>query len=468
MLFTVDEVLEVTAGTLWLGDRGRFFGGAAIDSREIRGGELFFPVQGENENGHIYITDAIRRGAAGSLIEWSYTDRYSRDLFPQDGVIIAVDDSLTSMHKLAFYHRGKHSIPLVAVTGSNGKTTTKDFIASVLSAGCRVLKTEGNLNNHLGLPLMLFRLSGEHDTAVLELGMSGPGEIALLTSLCRPSLGVITNIGEAHMELLGSRENIARAKGELLDTMSPGGVALLNGDDPFLRSLGGKFAGRVVYYGFEKGAHIRALSCGIDGLGYSFQVELPGGSNETFWIPIPGRHNVYNALAAVAAGLHFSLKVPQIAEGLAGCSFSRMRMERTLLKGGFWVINDAYNANPTSMKFALQSLVEWAGDSVKIAVLGDMLELGPVAEEGHRAVGRYLAELKIDYLITVGELAAKIAMEAGEAGMPRSCIFEAADHDEAFKRLQILHLPGSFVLVKGSRGMCMERVVEKLLDYYDS
>ncbi|RJX29029.1 MAG: UDP-N-acetylmuramoyl-tripeptide--D-alanyl-D-alanine ligase [Dethiobacter sp.] len=467
MLFSVEEVLNVTGGKLWLGDLKGSFHGAVIDSREAGGGELFFPLQGEKENGHKFILDALTRGANGSLLEEEQIPRFTAQSFPPGKSVITVKDSLQSLQKLAGYHRGKFSLSLVAVTGSNGKTTTKDFIASVLSTRYNVLKTEGNLNNHLGLPLMLLRLKKEHQAAVLELGMSGLGEIALLTSLCRPDLGVITNIGEAHLGLLGSKENIARAKGELLVNMDSRGKAILNGDDPFLKQMGREFAGQTFYYGFTEGTSLRVLNSFMDNGGYKFEVLLPDSRVESFWISLPGKHNVYNALAAIAVGLDFSLSLQDIKEGLAESVFSRMRMEKTPVKSGFWVINDAYNANPTSMKYSLQSLKELARNNVKIAILGDMFELGPAAEDRHYELGRILADLGIDYLISVGRLAVWIAQGAGDAGLPPERIFLAGNHEEAVKHVDSLNLPGSYILIKGSRGMQMEKIAGELLKKYN-
>jgi UDP-N-acetylmuramoyl-tripeptide--D-alanyl-D-alanine ligase len=310
---------------------------------------------------------------------------------------------------------------------------------------------------------MLLRLRKEHQAAVMELGMSGFGEIALLTSLSKPAVGVITNIGEAHLGLLGSIDNIARAKGELLKTMGPEGKALLNGDDPFLRAMGEKFEGSAFYYGFEDGADLRALSCNPHDMGYSFEVAFPNGETEKFWIPLLGRHNVYNALAAAAVGLHFSLEPDEIRRGLSEGNITKLRMEKTLVKGGFWVINDSYNANPASMKAALHSLKESAQNNISIAVLGEMLELGPAAEEKHLEVGKYLALLGIDLLITLGTFASIMAQGAREAGFPPEKIIEASNNHEVIEGLDSIDLPGAYILIKGSRGMKMEKIAEELL-----
>ncbi|NLJ56406.1 MAG: UDP-N-acetylmuramoyl-tripeptide--D-alanyl-D-alanine ligase [Firmicutes bacterium] len=466
MFFPWEEVLKTTAGKLWQGKPGGGFQGGAIDSRQVKGGELFFPLPGEKENGHVFIAAALRRGAAGSLVEEKWLPMLAGESFSPDKVLIVVENSLHALHKIAAAHRSRFGLPVIAVTGSNGKTTTKDFIAAVLSTRYNVLKTEGNLNNHLGLPLMLLRLKRDHQAAVLELGMSGPGEIALLTALCRPSRGVITNVGEAHLEFLGSKENIAQAKGELLVGMGPGGKVFLNGDDPFLNRLGQEYAGEISYYGFKKGAALQALGYAFTDLGCTFRAVLPGGKQEEFSIPLPGKHNVYNALAAVAVGLDFSLQEEAIREGLAKSIPAAMRLEKTLTKSGFWVINDTYNANPTSVRSALQFLKEWGSDRQKIAVLGDMFELGPQAKEMHLAAGRHIAALGIDFLCTVGKLAAYIARGAREAGLPPAKVFSAESKRETLHYLASLSLAGSCILIKGSRGMQMEKIVEELLNRY--
>ncbi len=462
MSLTVDEVLKATGGKLL--SRGKdCFTGFLIDSRQARGGELFFPLKGEKADGHEFISQALKNGAAGSLLERSRQSVFREAGFPPGKTLIAVDGVLQALHQLAHFHRQKYCIPLIAITGSNGKTTTKDLVASVLATGYNVLKTEGNLNNHLGLPLMLLRLEEEHELAVLEMGMSGPGEIALLSALALPTLGIITNIGEAHLEHLGSVENISRAKNELLVTLGAGGTAFLNGDDACLRRMGESFAGQAFYFGFGEKADWQALSYSSWGDGLRFTARSSGTKAEEFQLPIPGRHNVYNALAAIAAGSHFNIEIEKIKKGLAGAKISAMRMEKKVARGGFMVINDAYNASPSSMIAALQTLKDLAGSGRTIAVLGDMLELGSMAEEGHLRVGRSLAALSLDYLITVGERAAMIGAGAREAGFPKGKIFEAKNPQEALEYLYSLALKGSTVLVKGSRALRLEQIAEGLL-----
>lgn len=468
MLFFVKDILKVTGGRLLSGTMLDSFSRAIIDSREAGPGDLFFPLQGENNNGHSYILDALERGAAGVLLENREYKNFAGRAFPAGKAVIAVEDCLQSLQQLARFHRERFKLPLIAVTGSNGKTTTKDFIASVLSKRYHILKTEGNLNNHIGLPLMLLRLTGEHQAAVLEMGMSGYGEIALLASLSRPTLGVITNIGEAHLGMLGNRENIARAKGELLEFMDPESSLFLNADDPYLRRMGKSFHGHAFYFGFAEEAHIKAVNYWPRDPGYCFAAVLPEKKNkETFWIPIPGRHNVYNALAAVAVGNYSNLTCDEIRSGLADADFSAMRMERCFTKSGFWIVNDAYNASPTSVKYVLDFLVEWAGKQKKIAVLGDMFELGDSSEESHLEVGRYAAENRVDYLVTFGEQALFIARGAIQAGFSADRIFKCKEYEETVNCLGQLLEQGAVVLIKGSRGMKMERIAQALLARYN-
>ncbi len=468
MLFSVEEVLEITGGSLFSGSAESRFTGAVIDSREAQAGDLFFPLQGEKENGHRYILPALQQGAAGALLENKEIKNFGGTVFPAGRAVLAVEDALLALQQLASFHRSRFELPLLAVTGSNGKTTTKDFLAAVLARRFHVLKTEGNLNNHIGLPLMLLRLQAGHQAAVLEMGMSGRGEIARLASLCRPSLGMITNIGEAHLEMLGSRENIARAKGELLESMGPGSTLFLNADDPFLRRLGKRFHGEVFTFGFAEDADYCLHRYEPGAGGYTFDVRLPGGKGrERFWSPLPGRHNVYNALAAVAVGVHLEIAADEIRAGLASARASALRMERFYTKSGFWVVNDTYNASPTSVKCLLDYLSEWSGPQRKIAVLGDMLELGETSSEVHRQVGAYAAASGLDYLLTLGELARQMARGAAEAGLAAECIFPCSEHGEVLERLAEILEEGAVVLIKGSRGMKMERIAEALQARYN-
>ncbi|HED24283.1 MAG TPA: UDP-N-acetylmuramoyl-tripeptide--D-alanyl-D-alanine ligase, partial [Firmicutes bacterium] len=355
----------------------------------------------------------------------------------------------------------RFELPVVGITGSSGKTTTKDYTAGVLSAKYRVLKTTGNLNNEIGLPLTILELNKDHQVAVLEMGMSAPGEIATLCEIAGPSIGVITNIGEAHIEMLGSVEAIAQAKGELLDYLGSGGVAVLNGDDPRLLKLGERFPGKVLYYGFNQG-DIQGLKLSQRGEKNFFRVRFPNRSEGWFESPLPGRESAGNALAALTVGYILELDPAEMIEGLRSSITTEGRLQVLYNKAGTRIIDDTYNANPDSVKAALNVLQELGGTAT-VAVLGDMLELGPSAEEAHRAVGRYASLIGVGYLITVGRMAALAADEASRAG--KTAVYRCDSHDRAVEILNnLISGKGWSVLVKGSRGMEMERIVRALLD----
>lgn len=405
------EIIEACRGELLRGDPQTTVTGFAIDSRQVREGDFFVPLKGEREDGHRYIPGAIAGGAAGSF----YALREALPPLPRRSLIIGVADPLQALQQVAAAYRRRFTLPVIGVTGSSGKTTTKDFIAGVLSGAMEVLKTPGNLNNEIGLPLTILALEEGHRAAVVEMGMSAPGEITSLARVARPGIGVITNIGEAHLEQLGSIEAIARAKGELLDQLGAGGVAVLNGDDFRLVELGKRFPGKVYYYGFTHG-HTRCLELVRRGESSVFRVRFPGGRESSFMLPLPGRHLVGNALAALTVGWLFKINPAVMQEGLQAGRVAAGRLEIRETASGARVIDDSYNANPGSVRESLQVLRELAGEK-GVAVLGDMLELGPAAPEAHRAVGRFAARCGIGALVTVGELSKETAAGAREAGL---------------------------------------------------
>ncbi|NLM45904.1 MAG: UDP-N-acetylmuramoyl-tripeptide--D-alanyl-D-alanine ligase [Firmicutes bacterium] len=428
-----------------------------IDSRLAADGDFFVPLKGEHADGHQYVQHAAQNGAIGCFVSRDYSLPLPPGLF-----VVAVDNTLTALQQAAAAYRRRFSLPVIGVTGSVGKTTTKDMIAAVLSARLRTLKTEGNLNNEIGLPLMLTRLEADTEAAVLEMGMSGFGEIARLADLAKPTVGVITNIGESHLEMLGTREGIARAKSELLLALPPEGAAVVNGDEPLLVPHIKNLPCPVITFGFGEAAAVRCR--GVEGAGgrKSVLIEQAGYPLLRLEPPLPGRHNVYNLLAAVAVGRLLQLTDDEIREGLAVMQPTAMRQEIVALPGGVRVINDAYNASPTSMAAALDLLQELAGGAGRIAVLGDMLELGEMEEEGHRQVGRLAAASGLRALLVLGERAAWIARGAKEAGMAWENIYHPASHAEAARLLRRLAEQGDYVLLKGSRGMRMEKVLQHL------
>ncbi len=456
---SIGQVTAAMNGRLLQGNPETVVSGIAIDSRGVDPGQLFFAFPGSRVDGHRYVGDALGRGAAGAVI--------SRQVPAEPGQpLIMVADPLQALQDLAGYYRRLFPAPVVAVTGSTGKTTTKDLIAGVLATGMRVLKTEGNQNNELGLPLTLMRLTRDYDAVVLEMAMRGRGEIAALCRISQPQVGVITNIGMTHIERLGSEQAIAEAKGELLEALPLNGCAVLNGDDPWQRQLASKCRSEVIFYGLDgeagPAAAVSAHNIVLHGLqGTEFLLRTPLGEAPCR-LPLPGRHNIFNALAAAGAGSRFGLQPEQIAHGLATVSLTGMRQEVKQGIGGSTIIDDTYNASPASVKAALRLLADATDRGRAIAVLGDMHELGPETVSGHRAVGEYAAALQIDYLVTVGDLAGEIARAARDAGLPGARIGVFDDNRGAIAFMRDFVKSGDVVLVKGSRAARMEEIVASL------
>ncbi len=455
MKFKASDVIEACRGRLLQGSPGQPVSGVAIDSREVKPGDLFVPFTGERTDGHLFIKQAAEQGASGAFHK---LDREPDPALPEDFLLIGVEDTLDALQQLAAFYRRRFELPVVGITGSSGKTTTKDFIDGVLSAKFKVLKTTGNLNNEIGLPLTILQLEKDHQVAVLEMGMSAGGEIKTLCEIADPSIGVLTNIGEAHIELLGSIEAIAEAKGELLDYLGSGGVAALNGDDPRLLSLGKRFPGKAFYYGFNQG-DIKGLQLSQRGEKSFFRARFPNNKEEWFESPLPGRESVSNALAALTVGYILELSLPEMQEGLKSSQSTAGRFQVLHNRHGTGIIDDSYNANPSSVRAALRLLSELGGEKT-VAVLGDMLELGPGSREAHLSCGRYAAECGIGCLVTVGELASGFAEGARDAGLKA---YTCEDHNQALDLLARMSLDENwFVLVKGSRGMKMEVIVRAL------
>lgn len=460
----VAEVAKYVGGKVY-GDPTVTVGGLQIDSRKLVKGDLFIALKGEKTDGHRYVLAALATAQA-ALVETGWAEN-NRQAVPVGRALIAVADPLAGLQRLAAAYRGRFDLTVVGVTGSTGKTTTKDMIAAVLGERMPVHKTQANFNNELGLPLTLLGLNVSHQAAVVEMGMRGRGEIQFLCSLAKPTIGVITNIGKTHLELLGSQENIASAKGELLQALPEDGTAILNSGDPWCRKLGQKLTCKVLYYGIDD-PEADVTASGIEAwgeLGTRFLARFQGRQIPVS-LALPGRHNVTNALAAIAVGLACGLDLAACARGLEKLQMTAMRLQ--LLQGPRQtrIINDAYNANPASTRAGLSVLAERAGNAPKVAVLGSMFELGQAEVEEHQKVGEYAANLgDLAYLVTVGDLGRQIAGGAAGAGMDPGRIASFATTDEAIVFLTD-HLPlGAWVLVKGSRGMKMEQIVEALLKF---
>ncbi len=366
--------------------------GYSIDTRTIRPGELFFAVKGERLDGHDYVGAALEKGAAGAVVQNNELHRYA-----DRTRLLAVDDTLVALQVLATAVRKIWGKPLVGVTGSAGKTTTKEAIAHVLSSGFRVLKSEGNFNNHFGLPLMLLKLEPEHDVAVIEMGMSHAGEIRALAKIAQPEIGVVTNVAPVHLEFFDSDGGIARAKYELIESLPANGIAVLNADDEFVSQFGRDFKGKVITYGTEPPPMCEPRTCKLAAQRARSSMSSLAGKREHARLPLVGEHNILNALAAVAVGLARGLKASDVVAALATLAPPDKRGQ-VLQLGNITVINDCYNSNPKALHAMVDALAAMKAGR-RIVVAGEMLELGPAGEQMHRAAGQHVAEKKIDVLV---------------------------------------------------------------------
>ncbi len=449
-----------------------------IDSRSIQEGDLFVALRGEKTDGHLYLADAFARGARAALAQPKALEMgLAATAILPDGTLrrpagaegggpylFIVNDTLAALQKLAGWWRSRLPVTAIGVTGSVGKTTTKEIIANVLAQRFVTLRSEGNLNNEIGLPLTLLKLTPRHERVVLEMGMYALGEIANLCRLARPRIGVVTNVGPTHLARLGTIERIAQAKAELVQALPPaaeGGVAILNADDPLVSAMAGRTAARVFTYGLDDTSDLWAdeiKSEGLEGIRFRFHY---GKEVLHVHLPMLGRHSVHTALRGAAVGLVEGLSWSEIIKGLQQ---QRGQLRLMVVRGlrGSMLIDDTYNASPASMLAALNLLDDLCNDMHRaIAVLGDMLELGSYEEAGHRLVGGRAAQVA-DKLITVGERARWIADEARAAGMPATHIYATANKDDAIALLLGLVREGDIVLIKGSRALAMEAIVDAL------
>ena len=451
--FELAELLQATGAEL-RGERTEHFADIVTDTRKITEGALFVALSGERFNGEDFAKDAVEKGAAGVIV----SKNCPGDKLPSKGTVLVVEDTLKAYQQIAHAWRKKFDIPVIAVTGSNGKTTTKDFVAAVLSSRGPVCKTQGNFNNEVGLPLTLLSIREEHVAAVVEIGMRGMHQIETLAPVAEPSIGIVTNVGETHIELLGSIENIAKAKSELVEAIPENGAVILNQDDPRVAAMREKAKPgvKVLTFGIQEDSDIHGESIHTDEHMTRFTVCYREKYHD-YVIPALGLHNVYNALAAVAVGFQMGLSAMEIHTGFQMLEATKMRFECTE-KDGYRIINDAYNASPMSMKASLETTAKLSRESRRIAVLGDMLELGDVSETAHREVGHEVGENGFSILITYGEMSRWI--DEGAAGKGVKEIYHAASHEEAAKILKPLLKRGDTILFKGSRGMQMEKILE--------
>lgn len=444
--FTLQEIMDATGATLISGSIQGDVQSVSTDSRTATPGALFIPLMGDNFDGHQFISNAISSGATVVL-----TMKPGIEI--KGATVLQVSDTLLALQNLARFHRRRFDGMVIAVTGSNGKTSTKDLLASVLSQKFNVRKSEKNYNNEIGLPLTLLNLESKDEICVVEMGMRGIGEISTLARIAEPDVGIITNVGVSHIERLGTQENIAKAKAELVENIPPDGTVVLNMDDTLVAEMVPKAKGRVIGFGMGSTAMIQ----GIDILYEEGQTRFVCRVFDEFFpvvLPVLGEHNVYNALAAIAVARLVGISTVKIQKGLAQVEMSGMRQEKHEMDGIVF-INDAYNANPVSMKAALRALTQF-GNGRKIFVMGDMLELGKRAKEMHQSLKKDVLEADVKYLVTVGTLSSALAnvmkTEATE-------VFTCKDTGEATAVLKKIAQPGDIVLIKGSRSMRMEEIL---------
>ena len=446
MKLTIKQLAEAVSAISVQGGDGVTFDGVTTDTRDDCRGKLFVPLVGDRFDGHDYIRTAFEKGAVAAL-----SDREA------EGCILRVENTLTALQALSAYVRKACDIPVVGITGSVGKTTTKEMLALTVGSKFRTHKTEKNFNNHIGVPLTLLKLDESHEAAVVEMGMNNAGEIAVLTRLARPDVAVFTNIGMSHIGNLGSQENILKAKLEMLEGLNPDGTVVLNADDPLLWGARQGISHRVITYGIQNPeADLRATDIRIAEESVTFTV---GG--ETVCLPSPGEHSVYNALAAIGGGLAVGADLPEMVRALETFGGTKMRLNIQPLRD-FRVIEDCYNASPASVAVALKVLSDMKCGGKRIAVLGNMNELGDYAVSEHRRIGRLVFASGVDFLITVGDLAREIANAAMEAGFPQTNLRSFDNNAAAGAFLRTVAAAEDVVLVKGSRSTHLEEIIEIL------
>jgi len=453
------EILSPINGTLISGDQETVLAGISTDSRTTRHGDLFWALRGERYDGHDFVPKAIEQGAAGIVAQ---RDRLETERI-EGPLVISVDDTLEALGDLAAWWRGRHDLKVVAITGSSGKTTTKEMVSSILNIGNMTLKNQGNFNNLIGLPLTLLKLNGDYKRAVLEMGMNRPGEISRLTEIADPDVGVILNVGMAHLEGLSDLDGVAKAKTELIKKISSKGLVILNGDDEPLMKRASTFLKQKMTFGLGQGNDVRAANINNDGPeGIRFDLLY----RDNCWpvrVRVPGIHNLTNALAAAAVG--FSLNEPpeNIREGLGAFSGIKGRFEVASIAEGIILVDDTYNSNPSSLGAALDAVISIVNKGGRLIVgLGEMMELGDATIHAHREAGQKVAETGACSFFAMGEHAREMINSAQIAGMPADHLKVMETHDEMVKEITDKMREGDLILLKGSRKMGLEKVVEGL------
>ncbi len=462
MAWTQNEIMEATSGSLRSQGRKTRFGEIVTDSNKVKKGSVFVALKGERLDGHRFVGDAVARGAGCVLVHRRWHGPVARD-----ATVIQVTDTLRALGDLAHFRRRRYAPQVLAVTGSNGKTTTKEMLASMLERGAlhgeplkgKVLKTKGNFNNLVGLPLTLLGLRRRHRVAVVEMGTNRPGEIQRLAQIAAPDIGIITSVAPAHLEGLRSLAGVAKEKGALFTAVRPGGAIAVNLDDPWVRRLAKKYSGRKITYG--KGGQIRAASgASLCSDGMRFTLCL-GRRRRRVHLHFLGQHNIANAVGAAAIAYAFGVDAAVIRDGLESVRPHAMRSQVENWRG-IGIINDAYNANPASMEAALRTLSQIPCRGQKIAVLGDMFELGKSARNEHVRLGIMVAHARIQGLYLLGNQANEVKKGALRGGMKPDRVMIGTDHKDLALQLRRQIRKGDWILVKGSRGMTMEKVLEEL------
>ncbi len=462
----VKDVLRICKGEILIGNENEVLEDFSKDTREVKDGDIYVGIKGENHDGNLLYKDALKNGAKVCILQKeSVSNKLDmnklRENYP-DRTIVLVDNTVKALQELAAYKRSLYDIPVIGVTGSVGKTSTKDIIASVMSKKYNVLKTLGNYNNQIGLPLTILRLK-DHDAMVVEMGMSQLGEISNLTRIAKPTVAVITNVGTAHIGILGSRENILKAKLEILEGLKENGTLVINNDNDMLHNWkennkSDKY--KVITFGLENESNVMARDVETSENGSTYKIDI---NNKTYNVNVSvgGTHFVLNSLCAIAIGNLFNIKMEDILEGIANFELTKRRMEIEKNKIGATIINDCYNANYDSMKAALEYLGKINANK-KIAVLGDMLELGEFSRMLHEKVGEEVAKNKIDILLTVGDMSKYIVKKAKEQGMTEDKIYNCKNNQEAIDLLNNTIEKGDAILLKASNGMNFQEIFEKI------
>ena len=464
LAWTLSDILEATGGELLSGDPTQGFENVGIDSRDISARDVFVAIVGDVHDGHVFANDVVQQGVKGLIVSREKTAQLPIGEWQAKHIAcVAVADTTRALGDLATFHRSRTDVPVTAITGSNGKTTTRQMTAQVVAQKYSTLATIGNYNNQIGLPLTLLRLTNKYEQAVVELGTNSPGEIARLAQICVPDIGVITNVGPAHLEGLGSLDGVMREKEQLLKHLNVDGTAVLNADDRRVYQMATRTDSEVLLFGLSNNAAIRASAVNEKPSGISFGLHLPV-AHLTVDLNVPGHFMVLNALAAAAVGYLLQVSAEKIKAGLEGFQPVWGRMDVFQTANGIHIIDDTYNANPESMKAAITTLRTLRHNNRSLFVAGDMLELGDQAESLHKQVGAWAAAANIDKLLVTGEFANAVVAGAINAKMKHTDILTGT-REEVLDMLKKTLKPGDWILVKGSRGARMETIVKGLKEW---